>query len=159
MNDLFLVKHAYGAPGLRYFGLGPKLRPIKGIMKLRNLFEDNTSGAKNRSSKDIRNMLSKSSVVVSLWKDKALVGFGRATSDTIYRAVLWDIVVDKNFQNLGLGKIIVKAILENDLISKTERVYIMTTNCEKFYSNIGFKLETSKSLMKLKKYLKKRKNS
>ena len=77
-------------------------------------------------------MLSKSSVVVSLWKDKALVGFGRATSDTIYRAVLWDIVVDKSFQNLGLGKIIVKAILENDLISKTERVYIMTTNCEKF---------------------------
>ena len=31
--------------------------------------------------------------VVSLWRGKRLLGFGRATSDSFSRAVLWDIVV------------------------------------------------------------------
>tara|TARA_Y100001968_G_C19321738_1_gene699644 strand:+ start:719 stop:1177 length:459 start_codon:yes stop_codon:yes gene_type:complete len=151
MNKLTLVKHASGAPGLRWFGLGPKFSPANGIIKLQSLLEENTLWAKKRSSKEIRKMLSKSTVVVSLWKDRNLIGFGRATSDEIYRAVLWDIVVDKNHQNLGCGQMILNTILDNNLISKVERVYLMTTNYEKFYSKMGFKIEPNQTLMILNK--------
>tara|TARA_Y100001968_G_C18874492_1_gene488798 strand:+ start:77 stop:538 length:462 start_codon:yes stop_codon:yes gene_type:complete len=147
MNKLILVKHASGAPGLRCLGLGPRFFPIKGIKKLQYLLDKNTLWAQERSIKDIKKMLSNSSVVVSLWKGNNLIGFGRATSDQIYRAILWDIVVDKQYQKSGLGEIIVKTILKNKLIIKAERVYIMTTNCTKFYSKMGFNIANDQTLM------------
>tara|TARA_E500000331_G_scaffold322568_1_gene337530 strand:+ start:196 stop:657 length:462 start_codon:yes stop_codon:yes gene_type:complete len=149
MKNLILVKHASGAPGLRFLGLGPNFLPKQGVIKLKSLLEANTSWAKHREINDLKKMLSNSSVVVSLWEKNTLLGFGRATSDEIYRAVLWDIVVDRNYQNLGLGKIIVNAILESNLISKTEKIYLMTTNCKKFYSKMGFIYEGNQSLMTL----------
>tara|TARA_B100000579_G_scaffold355182_1_gene310425 strand:- start:205 stop:666 length:462 start_codon:yes stop_codon:yes gene_type:complete len=147
MNKLILVKHLSGAPGLRFFGLGPKFSPIQGLKQLQYLLNSNTLWAKNRTIKDIKKMLSRSTVVVTLWTGKNLIGFGRATSDEIFRAVLWDIVVDKNHQNLGFGKTIVKSILDNNLILKAERVYIMTTNCDEFYSKVGFQVERNQKLM------------
>ena len=147
MSKVTLVKHASGAPGLRWLGLGPRLSPIQGIKQLQVLLNSNTLWAKSRSIKDIRKMLSRSTVIVSLWKGDEIIGFGRATSDEIFRAVLWDIVVDKNHQDLGFGKILVKSILQNNLILKAERIYIMTTNCSEFYSKMGFEIESNQTLM------------
>ena len=151
MNNLILVKHALGAPGLRLLGLGPGFAPKQGLLKLKSLLDRNTSWAKDRDIKDLKKMLSKSSVVVSLWKNNTLLGFGRATSDEIYRAVLWDIVVDRNYQKSGLGKMIIRSLLENHLISNVEKIYLMTTNCEKFYSKMGFLYEENQYLMTLLK--------
>ena len=150
MSKVTLVQHAPGAPGLRYLGLGPGISPIKGIKQLQRLLNNNTLWAKSRSIKDIRKMLSRSTVTISLWKGDEIIGFGRATSDEIFRAVLWDVVVDKNHQDLGFGKLIVRSLLENNLVLKAERVYIMTTNCSEFYSKMGFKLESNQTLMTLK---------
>ena len=147
MKDFILIKHASGAPGLRLLGLGPNLLPLRGLEKLQALFEANTSWAKKRDKQDIKKMLSRSEAVVSVWKDKKLIGFGRATSDKVYRAVLWDIVVEKSQQNIGIGKKIVYALLSNNLISNVEKIYIMTTKFESFYSKIGFKLANSQKLM------------
>ena len=141
MANPIIVSHAQGAPGLRFFGIGANYKPSKGLEKLRRLLNDNTSWASRRSKRDIRAMLRKSLVVVSMWCDNEMVGFGRATTDEIFRAVLWDVVVDKQYQNKGFGKKIVQTILNYPQISKVEKVYVMTTNCKNFYSSIGFKLE------------------
>ena len=116
MEDFILVQHATGAPGLRIFGLGPKLMPIRAIEKLQVLLDENTSWANQRSKNDVKTMLSSSEAVVSVWKDTRLIGFGRATSDKVYRAVLWDIVVEKSHQKIGIGKQIVKSLLSNTLL-------------------------------------------
>ena len=76
-----------------------------------------------------------------------MIGFGRATTDEIFRAVLWDVVVDKRFQKKGLGKKIVHTILLSPEVSKVEKVYVMTTNCKTFYSNLGFKIVQGQNLM------------
>ena len=151
MEDFILVKHAFGAPGLRIFGLGPNFIPLRGIQKLQILLDENTSWANQRSKKNIKKMLSKSEAIVSVWKNTRLIGFGRATSDKVYRAVLWDIVVEKSYQKLGVGKQIVKSLLSNKLISRVEKIYIMTTNFDKFYSKMEFKLEKNQKLMFLEK--------
>ena len=93
MSRIKLVTHAPGAPGLRFFGLGPNLMPMKGIYKLQHLLENHSFWAKGRSISNLKKLLGQSTVVVSLWRNKRMIGFGRATSDGIYRAVLWDIVV------------------------------------------------------------------
>jgi len=151
MENFNLIQHASGAPGLRIFGLGPNYMPQNGIKKLQTLFDENTSWAKKRNKNDIKKMLSRSDVVVSVWKDTTLIGFGRATTDKVYRAVLWDIVVDKKHQKFGIGKNIVKSLLTNQLILKVEKVYLMTTNFAEFYSKMGFKFEKNQNLMFLEK--------
>ena len=151
MKDLLLVKHASGAPGLRLFGIGPSLLPQMGILKLQRLLNRNTSWAANRKKNDIKKMLSKSDVIVSAWQENNLIGFGRATSDTVFRAVLWDVVVEKKYQRYGIGKLIVKTLLTNKVIAKAEKVYVMTTHFEDFYSKMDFELEKTQKLMILKK--------
>tara|TARA_B100000214_G_scaffold150356_1_gene107538 strand:+ start:1066 stop:1521 length:456 start_codon:yes stop_codon:yes gene_type:complete len=151
MKNPIIINHANGAPGLRFFGIGPNFKPSKGIQKLADLLNNNTSWATDRSPQEIKTMLKHSSVVVSVWGNNQLIGFGRATSDEVYRSVLWDIVVDRKYQHNGLGKKIVQAILHNPKISRVEKVYIMTTNCQAFYNNMRFKIEEDQNLMILKR--------
>ena len=87
--------------------------------------------------RDLRRMLKGSTVVVSLWRGKRLIGFGRASSDGIYRAVLWDIVVAGDLQGRGLGRKVVEALLESPALCEVERVYLMTTNSASFYRQFG----------------------
>ena len=147
MKNISLIKHAASAPGLRLFGLGPAFKPMKGLKKLQVLFNENTSWAKNRTLEQIRIMLANSNVIITLWNKKNLVGFGRATTDQVYRAVLWDIVVSKDLQRVGLGKVIVEELLRDKKINSAEKVYLMTTDSKDFYRQLGFRINTNQSLM------------
>lgn len=103
-------------------------------------------------------MLRGSAAVVSLWQKNELVGFGRASSDGVYRAVLWDVVVKNELQGHGNGRLIIEALLNHDAIKKTERIYLMTTNQQGFYEQIGFEQQTNQKLMILSKKLKTKPN-
>ncbi|KGG14582.1 MULTISPECIES: GNAT family N-acetyltransferase [unclassified Prochlorococcus] len=138
MQKLILVKHARGAPGLRILGLGPNLLPARGLSKLRDLLNQHTFWANDRNIKSIRKLLAGSSVVISIWRNRKIIGFGRATSDGIYRAVLWDIVVAGELQGQGVGKQVVKALLSHHAIKGVEKIYLMTTNSSNFYEQMGF---------------------
>ncbi len=133
-----LVCHAPGAPGLRLFGTGPGCRPTRGLLKLQRLLRKHAFWAQERSISELRIMLRGSQVIVSLWRGKRLVGFGRATSDGIHRAVLWDVVVAGDLQGRGLGRHVVEALLDSPKIRCVERIYLMTTNSESFYNQLGF---------------------
>ena len=133
-----LVRHAPGAPGLRRLGLGPGGRPTRGLLKLQRLFRKHAFWAQQRSTEDLRRMLRGSPVVVSLWRGKRLVGCGRASSDGIHRAVLWDIVVAGDLQGRGLGRRVVEALLDSPRLRNVERIYLMTTNSAGFYRQLGF---------------------
>ena len=152
MKKLIVLRHLKGAPGLRLLGLGPQMQFCKGLIKLQNLFNQNAQWAQNRSISDLRNCLSKSDVIVSLWIDKKIVGFGRALSDGIFRSVLWDIVIDRNYQGKGYGKVIVNALLESQTIKNSKKIYLMTTNKKDFYTQLDFKeVNSQKLLIKISK--------
>ena len=142
-----LIKHARGAPGLRLLGLGPNLTPSKGLYQLQTLFNAHTFWAKKRNYRNLRQLLAGSSVIVSLWSGKRMIGFGRATSDGIYRAVLWDVVVADDLQRKGLGKRVVNALLSMKEIRHVERIYLMTTNCTDFYKQLGFENKNNQNLL------------
>ena len=147
MARIHLVEHAPGAPGLRLMGLGPNLRPTRGLLKLRRLLNKHAFWARGRSPRQLRQMLKGSQVIVSLWRGKRMVGFGRASSDGIYRAVLWDVVVAGDLQGRGLGRRVVEALLASPKLRKVERVYLMTTNSNGFYEQMGFDTVTSQQLL------------
>jgi N-acetylglutamate synthase-like GNAT family acetyltransferase len=151
MKSISLVNHAKGAPGLRLFGLGPSFIPSNGIKGLQKLFNENTKWAKNRNRSHIKEMLANSNVIITLWENNNLIGFGRATTDKVYRAVLWDIVISKNVQRIGFGKIILEALINDKQIKSVEKIYLMTTNSQEFYRQLGFKINNEQSLMQISK--------
>ena len=147
MKEIFLIIHTKGALGLRLFGLGPNLKPNNSLKKLQKLLENNTFWAKNRTINDLKKCLANSDVIVSLWVGNKIVGFGRALTDGIYRGVLWDIVIDQNYQGKGFGKLIVQSLLSSKKIKNTKKIYLMTTNKKLFYSQLDFKEVTSQNLL------------
>ena len=144
---IHLIKHSQGAFGLRIFGLGPNLKPTNGLLKLKRLLDRNAFWAKGRTIKDLKKCLANSDVIVSIWVEDEIVGFGRALTDGIYRGFLWDIVIDQHHQGKGLGTLIVKNLLSSRRIRNTKKVYLMTTNKKRFYSQFDFKEVTSQDLL------------
>ena len=147
IKKTFLINHAFGAIGLRLFGLGPNLKPSKGLLKLKKFLHQNAFWAKDRKIHELKKCLANSDVVISLWVGKEIVGFGRALTDGIYRGVLWDIVIDQNHQGKGFGTLIVKNLLSSKKIKNTKKLYLMTTNKKLFYSQFDFKEVTSQNLL------------
>ena len=147
MKEISLINHSKGAVGLRVLGLGPNLRPTNGLNKLQRLLDRNAFWAKSRTINDLKKCLANSDVIVSLWVGNEIVGFGRALTDGIYRGVLWDIVIDQHHQGKGFGSLIVKNLLSSKKIRNTKKIYLMTTNKKKFYSQFNFKEITSQDLL------------
>jgi ribosomal protein S18 acetylase RimI-like enzyme len=147
MVHVQLIQHAPGAPGLRWLGVGPGLRPSRGLLKLKRLLDKHAFWAKGRSHADLRRLLAGSQAVVSLWRGKRMVGFGRATSDGLCRAVLWDVVVAGDLQGRGLGRQVVQALLTAPALRGVERVYLMTTNSAGFYRQLGFRSADPQELL------------
>ena len=146
-KEISLITHAPTAPGLRLLGIGPGLKPTNGLLKLQAFLNENAFWAKGRNKEQLCKMLLNSTVVVSLWNNNQLIGFGRATSDLVFRAVLWDVVIASDHQGLGMGKLIIEAILTNKKINSVENIYLMTTNSSEFYKQLGFKINSKQSLL------------
>jgi len=147
MVHLRICKHLKGAPGLRLLGLGPNLLPCNGLFKLQEFLNENTFWAKERKLKQLRTCLAQSDIVVSIWLEKEIVGFGRALTDGIYRGVLWDVVIDEKHQGKGYGKIIVQTILNSKQMKNTQKIYLMTTNKKEFYCQLGFRESKTQNLL------------
>jgi ribosomal protein S18 acetylase RimI-like enzyme len=125
------------------------LRLLLAINQLRGLFDDHSFWAQGRSRRALVRMLLGSCSVVSAWQGGRLVGIGRATSDGVFRAVLWDVVVAEEHQGRGLGRRIVQALLASAPVATSERVYLMTTNSSGFYERLGFSSEHGQQLLVL----------
>jgi len=117
------------------------------LRKLQQLLDAHSFWARGRSQRELSAMLAGSQAVVSAWQGPHLVGFGRASSDGVFRAVLWDVVVAGEHQGRGLGRRIVEALLQEPALQGVERVYLMTTNGAGFYEQLGFTAVDSQRLM------------
>ena len=127
---IVVIRHGSGALRLR-------LWPGR-VQQLRRLLDQDSFWGQGRSVVQLRRMLAASQASVSLWDGPRLVGFGRASSDWVFRAVLWDVVVAESHRNLGLGRRVVEELLHCAAVRGVERVYLMTTNSEGFYRHLGF---------------------
>lgn len=146
LNSVRIVCHGRSAPALQ-LGLDPDLRPAGAIQQLQHLLNRNAFWGQGRSLEDLRRMVSHSAVCVTAWKGRHLIGFGRATSDGVFRGTIWDVVVDAEEIGKGIGKRIVATLLKSTALAACERVYLMTTNSADFYIKLGFETTASQVLM------------
>ncbi len=93
--------------------------------------------AKGRTLEDAREMLRHTDVAVTAWEEDLLIGFGRVLTDYIYRATIWDVIVDKTHQRQGVGANIVQHILNHSRLKKVE-LFWLCTRMPGFYEKLGF---------------------
>lgn len=123
------------------------------LEQLMVLFQRNAFWAQDRKKTDVERSIQLSNPVVSIWDNQRMIGFGRATSDTIYRAVIWDIVVDLDYRRQGLGRKLVETLISAPELRQVERVYLFTTHQKAFYERIGFVENASTTLVLMGKAL------
>lgn len=75
--------------------------------------------------------------VCSAFVDGNIIGFGRALSDGQYQSAIYDVVVLPEFQNQGVGKSIMNALLEKLPRNATVLIYVAPGK-QDFYRKIGF---------------------
>ena len=115
--------------------VGPEFVELRSLQALFNLV---AFWASNRTLEDLQTALDHSDPIVTAWDGTTLIGFARATSDGVYRATIWDVVVDPNYQGAGIGRKLVQTLITHPRLSRVERIYLMTTNQQAFYERIGF---------------------
>ena len=93
--------------------------------------------AKGRTLSDAREMLRHTDVAMCAWDGDRLVGFGRVLTDFVYRATIWDVIVDEAFQKQGIGAEIVQRILHHPRLKKVELFWLCTRR-PGFYEKLGF---------------------
>jgi ribosomal protein S18 acetylase RimI-like enzyme len=145
-DAVHILVHGRGAWALR-LGLSPDFRPVQAIQQLQRLMNGHAFWAQDRPLHHLRQMVRNSAVCVTAWRGRSLVGFGRATSDGLYRATIWDLVVDSDVAGRGVGRSMVERLLNHPALASCERVYLMTTNSAGFYQKMGFEINQTQVLM------------
>lgn len=76
-----------------------------------------------------------------------LIGFGRAISDGVYQAAVYDVAVVPEFQEKGIGTVIMKKILER--LSECNVILYASPGKEGFYRKMGLrKMKTGMALFR-----------
>jgi predicted GNAT family N-acyltransferase len=109
--------------------------------ELQRLFAQ-TTWAEHRTLAGIKTMLHHTHISVAARSEDRLIGFARAITDGIYRALIDDVVVDNRWRGHGVGQELVRRLLEQ--LSAVEQVRL---NCRAelvpFYERMGLQLDTS----------------
>lgn len=115
--------------------------------QLLELFHRNAFWARGRDRAALETAVARSFPIVTVWDRETLIGFARATSDGVYRAVIWDVVIDSHYRKQGLGQKLVETLISHPDLQQVERIYLFTTHQKGFYERIGFTANTSTTMV------------
>ncbi|MBW4577435.1 MAG: GNAT family N-acetyltransferase [Aphanothece sp. CMT-3BRIN-NPC111] len=117
------------------------------LNQLQALFRLGAFWAQDRRIEDLAVAIANSDPAIGVWDGERLIGFARATSDGIYRATIWDVVIHPDYRGAGLGRKLVETVLSHPRMSRVERVYLTTTHQQSFYERIGFQSNSSTTMV------------
>lgn len=119
------------------------------LHQLQALFNKSAFWAIDRQIEDLQIAIDRSEPVISVWDENNTIGFARATSDGVYRATIWDVIIDPDYQRLGLGRKLVETVLDYPCMKRVERIYLSTTHQQNFYERLGFELNGSTTMVRV----------
>lgn len=97
--------------------------------------------SQDRKLDDIQKMLSHSDLFIGLvdTETQKLIGFARILTDFIYRAVIFDVLIDSFYQKKGLGKKLMEEMITHPELKSVECFLLFCVpEMLPFYEKIGF---------------------
>ena len=105
--------------------------------RLLPLFEQ-SSWAQGRSLRDAMEMVQRTNLFITAWDRDNLVGCGRVLTDYVYRASIWDVIIDGHYQGQDIGTEIINRILSHGSLERVELFWLCTRDKQAFYETLGF---------------------
>ncbi|MCO4327681.1 GNAT family N-acetyltransferase [Staphylococcus agnetis] len=110
------------------------------IKSLFNLYA--SVGWHGHTSEKIAAIYKKSTHIVLAYKENSLIGCGRALSDGVFNAAIYDIVVHPHYHRQGIGHHIVTQLMHD--IGDVSCIHLISTlGNEAFYTQCGFRKLTT----------------
>lgn len=103
----------------------------------------------NRTKQDVDFILKNSSFYVGIVdvNDNRLIAFSRILTDYFQFSYIYDVIVHKDYRNLGLGKQLIQTIINHPALKDVKNIELV---CRKdmmqFYKNLGFSEDYGKSI-------------
>ena len=109
------------------------------IAQLKKLYDLN-HWSQNRSIERIKIALKNSTLTIGIIQNNQLLGFGRLLSDQVFRATIYDIMIQNDRQNQGLGKQLINYMLNHNTLKNVTQIDICCRpEKESFYKKWHFK--------------------
>ena len=99
---------------------------------------DQSSWAQGRSLQDVVEMVKHTNLFITAWDGEHLVGCGRVLTDYVYRASIWDVIIDRHYQGQDIGTEIINRILSHKTLQHVELFWLCTRDKQVFYETLGF---------------------
>ncbi len=94
--------------------------------------------ARGRTVAETTHMVRQTDLFITAWEDRRLIGCGRVLTDYVYRASIWDVIVDSAYQGQDVGTEIIHRILNHPALQRVELFWLCTRDKETFYETLGF---------------------
>ncbi|WP_210402402.1 GNAT family N-acetyltransferase [Nautilia sp. PV-1] len=93
-----------------------------------------------RSKDDVIKMLQNTTFVFGIVKDDKLIAFCRVLSDLVYKALIFDVIVDKNYRGEGVSKILLNEVFNHPKLRNVAgfELYCLE-EMKDYYEKLGFK--------------------
>lgn len=93
----------------------------------------------NVSVDQLSEVLAHSWYYISAYNGKMLVGFGRMLSDGLLHAVIFDVIIHPDYQNMGIGRHIMSDLVEKCRAHKIRDIQLFCARGKVgFYEKCGF---------------------
>ena|SRR5690348_10390022 len=96
---------------------------------------------KGRQKNDVEKLIAKAAIIFAFIDpiNEELVGFARAMTDGVYKAMIFDIIVKETWRNTGLGRRLMDTIMEDPVLSQVKhRELYCLEEMVPFYEKWGF---------------------
>ena len=97
--------------------------------------------AHGRTVAETTEMLRQTDLFITAWDGGRLIGCGRVLTDYVYRASIWDVIVDAAYQGQDVGTELMHRILNHPVLQRVELFWLCTRDKHAFYENLGFSAE------------------
>ena len=97
-----------------------------------------------RKPEDIRTLLNNSDIVLGIVEKESgrLIAFARMLTDYVFRSMIYDVIVAKDYRNKGIGRMLLKGIIDHPGLKRVELLELQTQpELIPFYEQFGFNLE------------------
>ncbi|UXS75443.1 GNAT family N-acetyltransferase [Staphylococcus chromogenes] len=99
-------------------------------------------GWRRHTPENIALIYHRSTHIILTYDDHQIIGCGRALSDGVFNAAIYDIVVRPSYQNQGIGQRLVHQLVE--ALGPLSCIHLISTlGNEPFYTHCGFKKLTT----------------
>ncbi|CAH0344571.1 GNAT family N-acetyltransferase [Bacillus sp. CECT 9360] len=85
----------------------------------------------------LQRMIDNADIIISAWDDGKLIGVARAITDYSYCCYLSDLAVDREYHNKGIGKELLRLLLEQ-LGEEVTLLLLASPVAMEYYPHIGF---------------------